>query len=372
MEISNSINELLQSRIDAGDFPSAVYLVAEEGEVVLSDAFGSAVVDPQRIAAEANTIYDVASLTKVLVTGLLTAMLIETGELSLDDLASDHLPEFGSADKRRITIVELLTHTSRLPGWLPLYLCSEDPKRVVEAIDRTPLLSGAPAVVYSDLNFIILGKIIERLADQTLDKAAAMIFESIGLQDTSFNPFSTSKPRIAAAERGNFFERNTCREQFAELFAAHPYPFRTGMIWGEVHDGNSYFMRGVSGHAGLFSTAAEILEIAKQFLAGTTTFLSLEMCKLFRTNFTPDANEHRSLAFQLASTPESTAGFSMSPSSFGHLGFTGTSLWIDPVRERVFILLTNRTHDRTLPFENINSVRRRFHELAIAHLDGNR
>lgn len=339
--------------------------------MVLHDALGFAVVEPESIAAVPDTIYDVASLTKVLVTGLLCGMLIETGELSLDDHASDHIPEFGSDDKRSITIAQLLTHTSAMPAWLPLYLCTDDPEEVVQTIDDTPLLTDAPAVVYSDLNFIILGKIIERLAGQRLDLAAGMIFESLGLQDTCFNPASLLKPRIAASERGNLFERNTCREQFGDLYTAHSYQFRTEPIWGEVHDGNSNFMKGVSGHAGLFSTAADMLEIAKQFLPGTTTFFSPEMCKLFRTSFTKDANEHRSIAFQLASTPEATAGTSMATSAFGHLGFTGTSLWVDPVRERVFILLTNRTHDRTLPFENINAVRRRFHDLAITHLDGN-
>src|SRR5205814_7119066 len=137
--------------------------------------------------------------------------------------------------------------------------------------------------------------------------------------------------------------------------------FRVYQIWGEVHDGNAWFMGGVAGHAGLFSTAEEVFKIAQQFLPNYTTLLKSETCRLFRTSFTQGMNEERSLAFQLASTPESTAGSSLSSQSFGHLGFTGTSLWIDPVKERIFILLTNRTHNRPLPFENINSVRRRFH-----------
>ena len=130
-------------------------------------------------------------------------------------------------------------------------------------------------------------------------------------------------------------------------------------------------MGGVAGHAGLFSTAEEVFKIAQQFLPRFTALLKPETCELFCTNFTPGMNEHRSFAFQLASTPDSTAGTLMSPQSFGHLGFTGTSLWIDPVAERVFILLTNRTHNHALPFVNINSVRRRFHDLAIGQLDGN-
>ena len=147
--------------------------------------------------------------------------------------------------------------------------------------------------------------------------------------------------------------------------------FRTHQIWGEAHDGNAYFMDGVAGHAGLFSTAEEVFRIAQQFLPKYSTLLKPETCQLFRTNLTSGLNEDRSFAFQLASTEDSTAGKLMSPQSFGHLGFTGTSLWIDPVADRVFILLTNRTHDHPPPFVNINSVRRRFHDLAIGQLERN-
>jgi len=128
-------------------------------------------------------------------------------------------------------------------------------------------------------------------------------------------------------------------------------------------------MGGVAGHAGLFSTAEEVFKIALQFLPNYTQLLKPETCGLFTTNFTKGLNEDRSFAFQLASTKDSTAGTKMSPESYGHNGFTGTSVWIDPGKDRVFVLLTNRTHDHPLPFANINSVRRRFHDLAIAALD---
>jgi len=214
---SESISEFLTSRIEAGDFPSVVYLVAEEGEIVLHDALGNAVVEPEQIAATPDTIYDLASMTKVLVTGLLCGMLIETGELSLDDRASDLLPDLGSEDKREITIEQLLTHTSGLPAWLPLYLCVGDPAEVLNAIDDTPLRTEPASVVYSDLNFIILGKIVERIAGDDLDKAAGMIFSSMELQNTFFRPDPSLREGIAAAEHGNNFERDTCREQFPEL-----------------------------------------------------------------------------------------------------------------------------------------------------------
>ena len=136
-----------------------------------------------------------------------------------------------------------------------------------------------------------------------------------------------------------------------------------------MHDGNAYFLGGAAGHAGLFSTARETFIIAQQFLAAHTQLLKPETCALFRTKMTPGLNEARSLAWQLAATPGSAAGASLPPDAFGHLGFTGTSCWIDPHRERVLILLTNRTHTRTLPFVNINSARRKFHDLAVAALE---
>jgi CubicO group peptidase (beta-lactamase class C family) len=145
--------------------------------------------------------------------------------------------------------------------------------------------------------------------------------------------------------------------------------WREGTIWGEVHDGNAYFLGGAAGHAGLFSTASETFGLAQQFLPRSTTLLKPETCLLFRTNMTKGLNEARSFAWQLAATPESTAGPRLPPEAFGHLGFTGTSCWIDPTSERVFILLTNRTHAHTLPFANINSVRRCFHTLAVEALE---
>jgi CubicO group peptidase (beta-lactamase class C family) len=155
----------------------------------------------------------------------------------------------------------------------------------------------------------------------------------------------------------------------ADKDAADSAVWRDQVIWGEVHDGNAHFLGGAAGHAGLFSTADEALRIAEQFLAARTTLLRPETCELFRTNMTEGLNEARSLAWQLATSPDSTAGTTLGPDSFGHLGFTGTSCWIDPSRERIFILLTNRTHIAKPPFVNINSVRRQFHTLAAAAFD---
>jgi CubicO group peptidase (beta-lactamase class C family) len=176
----------------------------------------------------------------------------------------------------------------------------------------------------------------------------------------------TLRKEIAASEFGNEYEKQMC----ADLnYDVSKYEWRDYQIWGKVHDGNCYFMNGFSGHAGLFSNAFETFKIAQQFLANQTTLLKPETCQLFRTNYTKSSNEARSIAFQLGETKDSTASLALSKDSFGHLGFTGTSLWIEPETERIFILLTNRTHARQLPFANINAVRRRFHEIAAEALD---
>lgn len=374
---NDSMNEYLQSRIDAKDFPSAVYLVAEKGEIIFQDALGFAVVEPERITARIDTIYDLASLTKPLVTGLLCAKLIESGEIDLTQIVEFYLPElsydteFSTFDNSDTLISELLLHTSILPAWKPFYLFNKNRNELLKEISKTLPIEGEEQVIYSDLNFLILTFLLEKHYGKRLDEIAKReIFEPLNLKDTFYNPPKELQKRIAASEKGNEFEKQTCIEQGYEI----PNPqsqFRNHIIWGEVHDGNCYFMDGVSGHAGLFSTAEETFKIAQQFLANQTTLLKPETCKLFRTNFTPNFNEARSIAFQLAATPESTASDALSKDSFGHLGFTGTSLWIEPETERIFILLTNRTHARTLPFVNINSVRRKFHELATHALNEN-
>jgi CubicO group peptidase (beta-lactamase class C family) len=322
--------------------------------------------------ATLETIYDLASLTKPLVTGLLAALLFERGSLKLDETAAHYLEEFDTDEKRSVTVRQLLTHTSGLPAWRPLYLqCEGGPARVLECIAAEPLEQRPGArVVYSDLGFITLGVILQRITSDTLPELARReIFSPLGLARTFFNPSESLQTGIAACESGgNAYERGVCESEGRDAGK----DWRTRTIWGEVHDGNAFFLGGAAGHAGLFSTARETLSIAEQFLPGTTRLLSPDTCALFRTNMTEGLNEARSFAWQLAATPESTAGPRLPPEAFGHLGFTGTSCWNDPARGRTFILLTNRTHARALPFANINSTRRRFNTLAVEALEQNR
>ena len=398
MDRNIEITDFLQSRVDAGDFPSAVYLVAEKGEIVFQDALGYAVVEPERTEARLDTIYDLASLTKPLVTGLLIARIIDSGNAELSDYVRQHVGELA---REEFTIRDLVAHTSGLPAWIPLYLSAPGFLRERARIENLPFSdskinafvlneilsserSSESGVVYSDLNFIFAGFLAERLFGKPIFQVyTSEIIYLLGLVRSFFGNLDTLRREIAASENGNQFERQICIEQGylqppataggsdknPVATASSSDKFRDYQIWGEVHDGNAYFLGGAAGHAGLFSTAEEVFRIALQFLPNYTQLLKPETCELFRTNFTKGLNEDRSFAFQLASTKDSTAGTKMSPESFGHTGFTGTSLWIDPVKERIFVLLTNRTHNHKLPFANINSVRRRFHDLAIDALD---
>jgi CubicO group peptidase (beta-lactamase class C family) len=365
-----SISHMLAGRIRAGDFPSAVYVVAENGNAVFADAQGDAVRDPEARAATLETIYDLASLTKPLVTGLLCARLVELGELTLDSSVAQYLQEFDRADKHHITVRELLTHTSGLPAWRPLYITAHEKEGALAAIANETLeYKIGERVLYSDLGFIVLGFLLQRLTGAPFDRLARReIIDPLQLRHTFFNPARELQTRIAACETGNAYEREMCERDFTVI--AQTYKgWREKVIWGEVHDGNAYFLGGAAGHAGLFATVAETLRLANQFIAAQSELLSTETCELFRRNMTEGLNEARSFAWQLAATKDSTAGSNLPPDAFGHTGFTGTSCWIDAARARVFILLTNRTHNHSLPFTNINSVRRQFHALAVSALD---
>jgi CubicO group peptidase (beta-lactamase class C family) len=393
--LENSISQFLQERIDANDFPSAVYLIAEKGEIVLRGALGFAVVEPEKIETKIDTIYDLASLTKVLATGLLAALMVENRELNIEDSVASVIPAFQNPSKEKIRGRHLITHTSGLRSWLPFYLLEnrnepEQPRETVIRVAAANPVERPPgeSVIYSDLNFLLLGIILEKIAKMDLsDLTRQRIIQPLGLHETGFTPPRRDTLKIAASELGNYYEKKTCQDQgyFKSFLDPRAYKreceqgidvmayrWREYQIWSEVHDANARFLGGIAGHAGLFSNVEEIFKISLQFLPNYTTLLKPQTCPWFRTSFTRGMREDRSFAFQLASTVESTAGTGMSRESFGHLGFTGTSLWIDPVKERIFILLTNRTHHHPLPFVNINSVRRRFHDLAIDFLEKNR
>src|SRR5690242_2874098 len=219
---NEQLSSFLTEHINAGEFPSAVYLVGEGDEIIFADALGQSVVEPYQIANKLDTIYDLASLTKPLITGMLCARRIELGELTLDSSVSHYLPEFERTDKQMITVREMLTHTSGLPAWRPLYILAEDePERTAGAIASLDLeYKPGTRVVYSDLGFIALGILLERMTGHHLSELAQReIIEPLKLKQTFFNPELALQTGIAACELGNSYEKNMCNETGAGDYA---------------------------------------------------------------------------------------------------------------------------------------------------------
>ena len=235
---------------------------------MFADALGNAVVEPQQIPATLDTIYDLASLTKPLITALLCARRIEAGELTLDSSVSHYLPEFDRTDKQAITIRQLLTHSSGLPAWRPLYILANGERDRAAGVIASLDFEYAPGthVIYSDLGFIALGLLLERLTGKPLvELAQEEIFRPLNLEHTFFNPEQAMQTGIAACETGNAYERQTCSNDYQDEYKN----WRDSLIWGEVHDGNAYFLGGAAGHAGLFSTAPEACRLAISFWCAT-------------------------------------------------------------------------------------------------------
>jgi CubicO group peptidase (beta-lactamase class C family) len=375
---STTISNYIESEIARGAFPGAQYAVGEAGTIRFEAALGHAVVEPERIAATLDTIYDLASLTKPLVTSLLSVMLYERGVWDLHAPAADYVGELRRSN-RRLTLADLLTHTSGLPNWRPLYLETSDPAEVPAYIAR--LVDEAPdqemlPVVYSDLNYILLGAALERVTGMRLDQLATRdIIAPLGLTRTMFNPPSGLKRETAATEHGQSFEHANADcdaevrglDEAARAASAAPHQWREGVIWGEVHDGNAHYLGGVAGHAGLFSTAREVFQLVNQFLRGSR-LVSEAGVRLFAENLTPGRETARSIGWVLAATTDCSAGAALPATAFGHNGFTGTSVWMDGPSRRVFVLLTNRVHPRIGPID-MKCVRQMFNSLAMEALE---
>ncbi len=365
------IRSLLEECVAKGEFPSAVWLVAHRESVVSKGAIGFAQLEPEKFAARLDTIYDLASLTKPLITGLLTAILIDRGELRISDKVGGFLPAFNTGVWKGTTIEDLLTHRSGFEAWRPFYLETSGTARsarleavIARIAGLAPEYEPRTRVVYSDLNFILLGRILEGIYGLTLDVAAQReLFIPLGLESTFFNPPVSISGSIAASEKGNLFERKTAAEAGFDVAG---YPWRKEVICGAVHDGNCHYLAGVSGHAGLFSNLEETLVLARQFLPECSQLLSPGTCSLFRGNLTEGLDQARSVVFQLAASESSSAHGVLSDIAFGHLGFTGTLLWLEPGTGSVFILLTNRTHCAAPPFADLAATRKRFLQTALA------
>lgn len=325
-------------------FPGASVAVLHHAQLVALRGFGRYTYAPHSTPVIAETIFDIASVSKVLATTTAAAILYEAGKLQLDTLVADFSPEFRSEDLRRsdVSLRALLTHTSGLPAYKKLFLETRDRGELLRLACTTPLEADPGSrTEYSDIGFIILGDILEKLAGEPLDRFCRReVFTRLGLSNTCFNPQPEFRSQIAPT--------------------AEDKKFRHKIIQGEVNDENAWVMKGVAGHAGVFSTAYDLALFAHRWLSGGSPILKAATVAEF-TRQQPDTS--RALGWDRP-TPPSSSGKYFSPSSFGHLGFTGTSLWCDPERQLAIVLLTNRTWPDASN-QAIKQVRPRFHD-AIA------
>ncbi|MEM1852646.1 MAG: serine hydrolase [Thermofilaceae archaeon] len=348
-----TVDHLLTRLVEAGCFPGAVLLVARSSRVVLHRAYGYSQLFPEKRPMTTDAVFDLASLTKVVATTPVVLRLVERGELSLDDPVSTYFPAFSSGSKARVRVWHLLTHTSGLPAHLPLYSLLSRREEVYSYVASVNLeYEPGSKVVYSDLGFILLGRIIEMVTGESLDRVVSeLVLKPLGMRETTFNPEGDLKERAVATE--------FCR-------------LRGRVLKGEVHDENAWFMGGVAGHAGLFSTAADLAVYAQMWLNkgsfNGVRVLSPLTVELATRNHTQGLNECRGLGWALNCRPCS-CGDLMSPRAYGHTGFTGTSLWIDPELGIFIVLLTNRVHP-TRENQCIQRARRLIHNAVLASIVG--
>jgi uncharacterized protein YbbC (DUF1343 family)/CubicO group peptidase (beta-lactamase class C family) len=341
------IAPLVNAAIDRHELPGAVVLVGRGDDVVYRAAFGRRAVAPEAEPMTDDTIFDLASLTKVVATTTSVMQLIEQGQVRLRDPVARFIPEFGAQGKEAITIQQLLTHTSGLAPDLPL---EESFHGSDEAIRRASALTPASApgekFVYSDINFFLLGDIVRRVSGQRLDEyAAAHLFAPLRMTDTRFLPPDAWRARIAPTER--CLPLAWPCSPSTTLGAGDPAaPFLRGI----VHDPTARRMDGVAGHAGLFSTAADLSRFCRMLLHGGeldgVRILSPASVERMTSPSTPPGmKDVRGLGWDIDSSYSSNRGdFFPAASSFGHTGFTGTSLWIDKKSRGYVVFLSNRVH----------------------------
>lgn len=349
--LERAIRELIAKKT----FPGVSVLVAAAGDVLYERGFGNCAVEPREEPLQPGTIYDLASLTKPLVTAFLAAWMIERKQWRLEDAPRRFLPGFPLA----VTLEQLLTHSAGFKPWHPFYLYrpQHDLEQMVLAVDSLP----GKRVVYSDVGYILLRHLLERTAGSSIQELArAVIFRPLGLRDAFLGVAEGREERCAPTEAGNRYERTLAAAEHGA--AAARFPWRTTMIRGETHDANSFYAGGSAGNAGLFASARDLFRLGREFFPSSATLLQGETVSLFWKNFTSWDAHGRTIGFQLNSSPHACGGSALSDSAIGHSGFTGTSLWFEAKGERQWILLSNRVHPRVKK-ANFNIVRRKLHRL---------
>ncbi|HKU28065.1 MAG TPA: serine hydrolase [Candidatus Sulfotelmatobacter sp.] len=322
-----AVDAIIQQSIADHNIPGAVLVVGHDGKVIYRKAYGSRSLEPRHELMTADTIFDMASLTKVIATTTAVMQLIELGKIRLNDPVAKYIPEFAQNGKEDITIRQLLTHFSGLAPDIeltPAFDSKESAYRL--ACAETPTEPPGSEFIYSDTNFITLGWLVEKISGETLDVYTSKhIFQPLHMIHTRFLPPAAWKPKIAPTQ----------------------YDENEHMLRGVVHDPRSQRMGGVAGHAGLFSTGDDLAKFAQALLNGGDGILSsLAVKKMTEPEQPPSAPVLRGFGWDLDSPFSSNRGDFLPMGSFGHTGFTGTSIWIDPTTKSYIILLTNSVHPR--------------------------
>jgi CubicO group peptidase (beta-lactamase class C family) len=349
---------LLRDAILQRTFPGAALAVTYQGDLIASQGFGQFTYEGNSPEVHADTIFDLASLTKVVATTPIAMLLHERGKLDLDEPLARTMPEFVSmapkhqqSQRAAVTIRMLLAHSSGLPAYERLYEFANTHRDLVHGA-MTARLTAAPGTraEYSDVGFILLGEVLASKAGLPLDLFARQeIFTPLGMSRTRFKPPAEWKSEMPPTENDE--------------------KFRGRVIQGEVNDENAYVMAGVAGHAGVFASATDLSRFAECMLRGGSPILRHETVKLFTQRESSPLGTTRALGWDTRSRPESSSGRFFSPTAFGHLGFTGTSLWIDPDRKLSVTLLTNRTWpDRAS--QDIRQLRPAVHDAIVEALEG--
>lgn len=347
---------LVDEGIRDGVFPGAVSLIARGGILGWLQAQGYAQVVPSRRPMDPETIFDLASLTKVVATLPVVISLWEKDALGLDSPVRSVLPEFSGGDRDLVTFRHLLAHTSGLPPWRALYLHARTREGVLKAICETPLAAPPGRTVeYSDLGILLVGFAIERMTGRMIDRLVKeIVVEPLRLTHTMFNPPRDLWTRCAATEPGHGYEHEKVGND------GRAFRWREDVLCGEVHDGNAHYaLGGVAPHAGLFSTAHEVAAVAFQWLRPGVLASPRAVEEAITDQRNGAGGYPRGLGWVLHH--EGTFFDALGPRAFGHTGFTGTSVAIDPDEDLIVVLLTNRVH---LGGSNIKiqEFRPRFHE----------
>ena len=355
------LEPFIRRQIAKEAFPGISILMASEGEILFHRHFGHRAVWPESELLTPDTLYDLASLTKPLVTAFLAVYFVERKQWRLEDVPRRFLPGFPLA----VTLGQLLTHSAGFKPWHPFYLYrpQDDLAQMMMAVDTLP----GSRVEYSDVGYILLRHLLERVSGTALPALAAqVIFAPLGLRDMFIGVPPTLKARCAPTEVGNRYEQGLAARDHSA--AAARFNWRQDLIRGEVHDANSYYSGGSAGNAGLFSSARELFALSREFFPETATLLDGDSIALFWQDRTPWDAERRTIGFQLNSSPSASGGEALSPGAIGHSGFTGTSLWLEAEKRRQWILLSNRVHP-VVKKTNFNALRRRLHRLLKDELD---